>query len=418
MSTLENNAAPVETRGEGVCTPENTVRWAIPLSLLACVLLAFFDKISIAALFSDGHFQQAMGIDFDTTRLGILMSAFLLSYGFSSVLLSGLGDKIAPLRLLTAMMVVWCLLMVAMGFTHSYTLMVTLRILLGIAEGPLFPLAFAIVRHSFPQHLQARATMLWLLGTPVGAAIGFPLSIWLLNTFGWQSTFFTMALLTLPVLILVRIGLRGVRLEAKQTPTQQTQRERRSARQELFVSAHFWMICVFNIAFLTYLWGINGWLPGYLIKGKGIHLEHAGWLSSMPFIAMLLGEVIGAWLSDRVDKRAAACFISMAGAAVGLAAVMHLDSPLTVIAAMSFSTFMWGVGAPNIFALLAKATHPRVSATAGGIFNGLGNFAGALSPAVMGALIAFTHSMDSGLIFLVVMATVGCVLLLPLLKRY
>ncbi|SQC45301.1 MFS transporter permease [Klebsiella pneumoniae] len=78
---------------------------------------------------------------------------------------------------------------------------------------------------------------------------------------------------------------------------------------------------------------------------------------------------------------------------------MHFTTPLPVIAAMSFSTFMWGTGAPNIFALLAKATHPRVSATAGGIFNGLGNFAGALSPAVMGALIAFTHSMDSGLIF-------------------
>ncbi|SQC45299.1 MFS transporter permease [Klebsiella pneumoniae] len=143
MTTLETNAAPAEASGEGVRTPEKAVRWAIPLSLLACVLLAFFDKISIAALFSDSHFQQAMGIDFDTTRLGILMSAFLLSYGFSSVLLSGLGDRIAPLRLLTGMMVVWCILMVIMGFTHNYALMVTLRILLGIAEGPLFPLAFA-----------------------------------------------------------------------------------------------------------------------------------------------------------------------------------------------------------------------------------------------------------------------------------
>ena len=418
MTTLETNAAPAEASGEGIRTPEKAVRWAIPLSLLACVLLAFFDKISIAALFSDSHFQQAMGIDFDTTRLGILMSAFLLSYGFSSVLLSGLGDRIAPLRLLTGMMAVWCILMLVMGFTHNYTLMVTLRILLGIAEGPLFPLAFAIVRHTFPQHLQARATMLWLLGTPVGAAIGFPLSIWLLNTFGWQSTFFVMAMLTVPVLIFVRIGLRGVRLEAKASGGHTSQEARRSARRELFVSPHFWMICIFNIAFLAYLWGINGWLPGYLIKGKGIHLEHAGWLSSMPFIAMLLGEIIGAWLSDRVDKRAAACFISLAGAGIGLAAVMHFTTPLPVIAAMSFSTFMWGTGAPNIFALLAKATHPRVSATAGGIFNGLGNFAGALSPAVMGALIAFTHSMDSGLIFLVVMAAVGCVLLLPLLRRY
>jgi predicted MFS family arabinose efflux permease len=66
--------------------------------------------------------------------------------------------------------------------------------------------------------MQARATMLWLLGTPVGAAIGFPLSLWLLNTFGWQSTFFVMAMLTVPVLIFVRIGLRGIRLEAKPAP--------------------------------------------------------------------------------------------------------------------------------------------------------------------------------------------------------
>lgn len=418
MTTLETNTASGVTSGEGSLTPEKPIRWTIPLALLACVLVAFFDKISIAALFSDAHFQQAMGIDFDTTRLGMLMSAFLLSYGFSSVLLSGLGDRIAPLRLLSGMMAAWCLLMVLMGLTHNYAVMVTLRILLGVAEGPLFPLAFAIVRHTFPQRLQARATMLWLLGTPVGAAIGFPLSLWLLNTFGWQSTFFAMALLTLPVLLLVRVGLRNIQLAPAADRAAVSQQTRREARRELLVSPHFWMICIFNIAFLTYLWGINGWLPGYLIKGKGIHLEQAGWLSSMPFIAMLIGEVLGAWLSDRVNKRAAACFIALAGAALGLAAVMQLSTPLAVIAAMSFSTFMWGTGAPNIFALLAKATHPRVSATAGGIFNGLGNFAGALSPAVMGALIAFTQSMDSGLIFLTIMAALGCLLLLPLLTRY
>src|SRR5690606_15671374 len=103
MTIFDTNTAPAVANGEDTLTPEKPVRWSVPLALLACVLLAFFDKISIAALFSDAHFQQAMGIDFDTTRLGLLMSAFLLSYGFSSVLLSGLGDRIAPLRLLTGM---------------------------------------------------------------------------------------------------------------------------------------------------------------------------------------------------------------------------------------------------------------------------------------------------------------------------
>ena len=76
-------------------------------------------------------------------------------------------------------------------------------------------------------------------------------------------------------------------------------------------------------------------------QGKGIHLEHAGYLSSLPFIAMLLGEVLGAWLSDKLDRRALACFLSLCGAGLGLAVVLHLQGTYSVIAAMAFSTFMW-----------------------------------------------------------------------------
>lgn len=74
------------------------INWLIPIGLFSCVLLAFFDKISIAALFSDEKFQQALGIDFDPTRLGLLMSAFLFAYGVSSMLLSGIGDRFHPTK--------------------------------------------------------------------------------------------------------------------------------------------------------------------------------------------------------------------------------------------------------------------------------------------------------------------------------
>lgn len=420
MTTQDMDAQSIRA-GSAVAENQPTrVRWSVPIALFACVLLAFFDKISIAALFSDTGFQEAMGIGFDPTRLGLLMSAFLFSYGFSSMLLSGIGDRLNPVKVLIGMMVVWGVLMVLMGLARSYHTMMTLRILLGVAEGPLIAIAYAIVRHAFPQRLQARATMMWLLGTPIGAALGFPVTLFILSRFDWQTTFFFMAFLTLPVMLLVMFGLRhlNVARSEKSTVTQPTVAERKQLRRELFSAPHFWMICLFNIAFLTYLWGMNGWLPSYLIKGKGIHLEHAGYLSSLPFIAMLLGEVVGAWLSDKLDRRALACFISLCGAGLGLGIVLHLQGTYSVIAAMSFSTFMWGAGAPNIFALLAKATSSRVSATAGGIFNGLGNFAGALAPVLMGALIASTGNMDNGLLFLVVMALVGSTILLPLLKKY
>ncbi|WP_127957062.1 MFS transporter [Serratia microhaemolytica] len=422
--TMQDIDARDQRAGDAVAenTPER-VRWLVPVALFSCVLLAFFDKISIAALFSDPGFQQAMGIGFDPARLGLLMSAFLFSYGVSSMLLSGVGDRFNPVKVLIGMMISWGILMVLMGLTHSYYTMMLLRILLGIAEGPLIPMAYVIVRQAFPQRLQARATMLWLLGTPIGAALGFPVTLYILNTFDWQSTFFFMAFLTLPTMLMVLFGLSHLKFSRTQASSTSGSNkpavaERKQLRRELFRTPHFWMICLFNIAFLTYLWGMNGWLPSYLINGKGINLEHARCLSSLPFVAMLFGEVVGAWLSDRFDRRALACFISLCGAAVGLILVLQLQETNSVVIAMSFSTFMWGAGAPNIFALLAKATSSRVSATAGGIFNGLGNFAGALAPVLMGVLIAASHDMDSGLLFLVVVALSGSALLLPLLKKY
>nr|ELR5256907.1 MFS transporter [Providencia rettgeri] len=403
------------------------INWLIPIGLFSCVLLAFFDKVSIAALFSDEKFQQALGIDFDPTRLGLLMSAFLFAYGVSSMLLSGIGDRFHPTKMLLFMISSWCFLMIFMGFTHHYGTMVFLRILLGIAEGPLLAIAYAIVRRTFPPKMQARATMMWLLGTPIGAALGFPIALYLLNNFGWQSTFFVMAAFTVPVWWLVVIGIRHPNLVNRQAQTKNSAGEKRSAEQlatiqahkkRLFQNSHFWIICLFNIAFLVYLWGMNGWLPSYLIKGKSIHLEHAGVLSSLPFIAMLFGEGIGAWLSDRYDRRALVCFVSLLGAVLGLAGVLFLTDTYSIILMMAFSMFMWGAGAPNIFALLAKVTQKQVSALAGGIFNGLGNLAGAAAPLLMGVLITATHTMDSGLLFIVIIGLVGSLLLLPLLKKY
>ncbi|EMN4129738.1 MULTISPECIES: MFS transporter [Providencia] len=424
MANQSISVPSVTQTGETATQHTEKVNWLIPIALFSCVLLAFFDKISIAALFSDEQFQKALGIDFDPTRLGLLMSAFLFSYGISSMLLSGIGDKFHPTKMLLFMISSWCILMIFMGFTHHYTTMVVLRVLLGIAEGPLLAISYAIVRRTFPQKMQARATMLWLLGTPIGAALGFPISIYLLHSFGWQSTFFVMAAFTVPVWWLVVIGIRhpnlvnqhAKKVDGKVSITELA--ETKTQRNILLRNSHFWIICLFNIAFLVYLWGMNGWLPSYLIKGKSINLEHAGILSSLPFIAMLFGEAIGAWLSDRYDRRALVCFISLLGAVAGLAGVLFLSTTYSIILMMAFSMFMWGAGAPNIFALLAKATQKQVSALAGGIFNGLGNLAGAAAPLLMGVLITLTHDMDSGLLFIVIIGLIGSVLLLPIIKKY
>ncbi|WP_269801894.1 MFS transporter [Zobellella maritima] len=177
-------------------------------------------------------------------------------------------------------------------------------------------------------------------------------------------------------------------------------------------------MCLFNTALLTYLWGLNGWLPSYLIEAKGVNLKEFGTLSSLPFIAMLVGEVAGAFLSDKTGKRAAQVFGGLLIAGLSMYLVLKIEDAVLAIAAMSVSAMSWGFGVSSVFALLARITPASVSATAGGIFNGFGNFAGAAAPVVMGYIVTQTGDFNLGLLFLVFVAVLGSFVLLPLVKKY
>jgi predicted MFS family arabinose efflux permease len=396
--------------------------WIPAFVLMACVVLAFFDKISIAVLFSDPHFQDAMGIAQDKAKLGWLMTSFLLAYGFSSVFLSFLGDIFNPKKMLFWSVTSWGILMLFMGFTTHYGTMLFLRVLLGIAEGPLFALAYSIVKQTYSDHQQARASTMFLLGTPIGAFLGFPITAAVLAKHDWHSTFFVMAGLTLIVMILVSVGLRNLTLrktiELEDASTRVNFQGHVQNTKSLLKNGSFWLVCFFNIALMTYLWGLNSWVPSYLIQDKGFNLKEFGFYSSLPFIAMLVGEVLGALFSDKLGKRAIQVFAGLLIAGISLYFMVIMTNPFMIIVSMSVSAFSWGFGVAAVFALLAKVTTADVGATAGGIFNGLANFASAIAPVLIGMIVMKTGSFNLGITFLAVVAIVGSFFLTPLLKRY
>ena len=53
-----------------------------------------------------------------------------------------------------------------------------------------------------------------------------------------------------------------------------------------------------------------------------------------------------------------------------------------------------------------------------GVFNGIGNIVGALSPVAIGALIAETGSSHAGLMVLVGSTIIGSMAMVPLLRRF
>ncbi len=396
--------------------------WTPAFVLMICVVLAFFDKISIAVLFTDPQFQGAMGIAQDKAKLGWLMTSFLLAYGFSSMFLSFLGDIFNPKKLLMWSVLSWGALMLCMGFAKDYSTMLFLRVLLGIAEGPLFALAYAIVKQTYSDRQQARASTLFLLGTPIGASLGFPITAAVLAKYDWHTTFFVMAAMTLIAVLSILIGLRNLELkkvrEMQNVSTSTNFKSHLHNTKSLLRNGAFWLVCFFNIALMTYLWGLNSWVPSYLIQDKGFNLKEFGTYSSLPFMAMLLGEIAGAFISDKLGRRSIQVFSGLLFAGVFMYAMVVLTDPMWIIAAMSISAMSWGFGASAIFALLARVTTADVGATAGGIFNGMANFSSAVAPVLIGYIVMQTHSFNLGITLLAAVAVLGSLFLLPLLKRH
>lgn len=398
--------------------PKNLLQhWTPATVLMICVVLAFFDKISIAVLFSDPAFQETMGATESRSRLGWLMTSFLLSYGFSSVFLSFLGDLFSPKKLLFWSILCWGVLMIIMGFTTSYKWMMINRILLGIAEGPLFALCYSIVKLCYSDREQARASTMFILGTPIGASLGFPITAFVLANYDWHTTFFVMGAITLIATILVHFGLKGVDVSGRQKAIVKT--EHKENMRKLMRNKAFWLVCIFNIALMTYLWGLNSWIPTYLMEEKGFNLKEFGTLSMIPFIGMLFGEIGGALYSDRFSvRRAPQVFIGLLGAGIAMYLMVLVTSNTLVIVMMTISSMMWGICVSAVFALLSRVSEKEVATTAGGIFNGLANFSSAIVPVLIAYIVMFTGDFDMGIIFLSLVAVVGSMVLLPLLRKY
>jgi sugar phosphate permease len=289
-------------------------RWGVAGVLLLVVIAGFFDRISIAVLFTNQDFNDAIGTGFNPAKLGLLMTAFLFAYGGSGVVLSFVGDIYGPRRSLAIGAGLWGVFMLMIGSTSNYLLMLFYRVLLGLAEGPQFALVNKVVKRWFPKHEHARANSIWLVGSPLGSAIGFPLTIALIAAFGWRASFYVLAAFN--IVIIVPLVLMFMRdwppyRSAEARAEETTATNMKSNVRYFLQDWRFWMILIFNSACLLYLWGLNAWLPTYLQTVRHFDLKSLGMFTSLPFILMFFGELLGGYISDRTGRRAMVCFIGL-----------------------------------------------------------------------------------------------------------
>jgi EmrB/QacA subfamily drug resistance transporter len=138
--------------------------------LLAGVSFALSQTLVIPALPEIGARLHA-----DATAVSWLLTAFLLSASIATPIVGKLGDIHGKGRVLTAVLLVFSVGAVVCALAGSIEVVIAGRVLQGVAGG-VFPLAFGIVRDTFPrERIPAGLGMVSAI-FGIGGGIGLPLS--------------------------------------------------------------------------------------------------------------------------------------------------------------------------------------------------------------------------------------------------
>jgi MFS family permease len=216
------------------------------------------------------------------------------------------------------------------------------------------------------------------LGTAAGSFGQFlysPLSVALMDRFGWHQTLMIFAVSMLAVLPLSLALVTPTTQAAKEAAPQSL----RHALSEAFAQRSYVMLvlgfftCGFQLAFITVH------LPSYLVD-RGLSASVGGWTLATIGLFNIIGSVASGWLCDYLPKRYLLSVIYVTRAAAILAFISFPVTPVTCIAFGATMGVVWLSAVPPTNGIIAVMFGTRWLGTLAGfafLSHQIGGFLGA-----------------------------------------
>jgi predicted MFS family arabinose efflux permease len=313
-------------------TQKNTL-WFSVVVLFAINILNFYDRHVPAAL------VEPMRKEFhlSDTQIGLISSAFIWIYAIIGVPLGRIADTASRKTLLAWGVVIWTALTASAGLATTYTFLLFSRVGVGVGEAACAPTATSWLGDLFPPDKRSRVLALFMLGVPIGGALGYFFSGPIAQAYGWRSAMVfaaVPALLLVPALLMLDEPQRGAS-ELHPAPL-----VRASMWNVLRIPTLWWIIVSGALLnFNAYAFGT--FLPAFLSRVHGVSLAKSGIDTGIVYlIGGVTGGTIAGYLGDfivhrRKDGRLL-CAAVLALVAIPFACVGILQPAGSLYLAMAF----------------------------------------------------------------------------------
>ena len=397
-----------------------TRRWlTVAPAMLLLWIIGQVDKTNVSLIIANRDFLQELNLVGHNAQLGGLMSAFFIGYGVAIFLWGFLVDRFGPRVCALAGMFCWAVILFLNSRVGGINEYLGFRLLLGVAEGNLWPVCNALTNRWFPVREHSRIQAFWITGSTLGTAIGVPIVTALILATGWRG-----ALAWLGAVSLIPVGFflfvsnwprENHRISARELEEIEQGRKPQGAVvplsfRELLRSRPFWLIAFCQVVSATTIYTMVQWIPSYLTRFRQMPFaEMAPWLTAGYVGATVLTLLVG-YIGDRTMQRpltaAWTCLIfSLAVMPAGLFFSPEWSAVLLAALVAQASS----IAALN-GALMHTLVRPEAIARGTGIYVGVANFVSAAGPAIFGTLITrLEGAYWGGFLFLALLSLAGVI---------
>lgn len=412
------------------------LRWTIVLLLFLVYMINYLDRVALSLTLPLVEKDLAINAE----QFGMIFGSFFFGYALFNFVGGVATDRFGPKIVLGIAVGMWSLFCGMTALATGFSSMLILRVLFGMAEGPICASANKAINGWFPKKQAATAMGLLSAGSPLGGAIAGPIIGYLALAFGWRPAFVIICLIGL---VWMAIWLfvsadnpaksRHVSAEERAL-VDQLKAEQPGEEADLAQASHGFgyylrqpIILVTAFAFFCYnyiLFFFLSWFPAYLVQAHGLDIKSMSITTMIPWIVGFVGLALGGWISDKIFNitgrlllsRKIVLVVSLFAAAVCVALAGTVKEVNSAVMMMSISIFFLYITGAIYWAIIQDVVHKSRVGSISGFIHLVGSLSGIIGPIVTGFIVQHTGKFDSAFVLAGGVAAVGAFLVLFVIR--